>query len=183
MTEHEKCLAGLEYCFAGMGDLKEHAADGCEKLNALSILDTEARETAISELFGSVGKSPTVMTGFHCDRGSNITAGDNLLINYNVTILDIGPVEIGNDVLIGPGTVIATVSHAISPRKRLACIAEMHPVKIGNNVWIGANASILPGVTIGDNSIIAAGAVVKKDVPPNCIAAGVPAKVIREIAD
>ena len=181
MTEMEKCLAGLEYCFAGMNDLKEHAAKGCEKLNSISIMDEEARDKAIRELFGSVGAKPTVMPGFNCDRGLNIHAGDNLLVNYNVTFIDIGPVEIGNDVLIGPGTVIATVNHAIDPEKRLAHIAVMKPVKIGNNVWIGANCTICPGAVIGDNSVIAAGAVVDKDVPPNCIVGGVPARRIRDI--
>lgn len=181
MTELEKCRAGLEYCFVGMNDFKHHAALGCEKLNSLSVTDDEGRDTAVRELFGSVGANPAVMPGFHCDRGLNISLGDNVLINYNTVILDIGPVEIGNDVLIGPGTVIATVNHATDPEKRLGHIAVMKPVKICDNVWIGSNCSILPGVTIGENSVVAAGAVVDKDVPANCIVGGVPARVIREL--
>ena len=98
-------------------------------------------------LFGSVGKNPNVLPGFRCDNGLNIHVGDEFLANYNVTILDISPVT------------------------------------MGDNVWIGGNCTILPGVTIGNNVVVAAGAVVTKDVPDNCIVGGVPAKKIRDIED
>lgn len=111
----------------------------------------------------------------------NIHAGDNFLTNYNVTILDVAPVNIGNDVMIGPNTLITSVGHPLSPKGRKARLGICKPVNIGNNVWIGGNCTILPGVTIGDNSVIAAGAVVTKDIPANCVVAGVPAKIIKTL--
>ena len=107
--------------------------------------------------------------------------GDNFLANYNVTILDIAEFRAGNDVMIGPNTLITTVNHPLSPMKRRNAMAQAKPVIIGNDVWIGGNVTILPGVKIGNNVVIAAGAVVTKDVPSNSLVGGVPAKIIREI--
>mgnify|MGYP002801850995 FL=1 len=109
--------------------------------------------------------------------------GEEFLVNYNVTILDIAPVSIGDYVMIGPNTLITTVNHPISPKKRRRHLGQAKPVVIGNDVWIGGGCTILPGVTIGNNVVVAAGAVVTKDVPDNCIVGGVPAKIIREIED
>ena len=98
-----------------------------------------------------------------------------------MTILDRAPVVIGNSVLIAPGTVITTVNHALDPEKRRANICTALPVTIGSNVWIGANCTILPGVTIGDDAVVAAGAVVRSDVPPRAVVGGVPARVLKTI--
>lgn len=183
MTELEKLDAGLEYSFRDeeVDARKLHAVLGCQKLNAISVLDYEAREEAIRELFGSVGENPAVLPVFNCDNGKNIHVGDNFLANYNVIILDIAEFRAGNDVMIGPNTLITTVNHPLSPMKRRNAMAQAKPVIIGNDVWIGGNVTILPGVNIGDNVVIAAGAVVTKDVPSNSLVGGVPAKVIREI--
>ena len=183
MTEVEKLDAGLEYSFwdKEVDARKLHAVQGCQKLNATSVLDYDAREAAIRELFGSVGADPTVLPTFNCDNGKNIHVGDSFLANYNVTILDIGPVNIGHDVMIGPGTLITTVGHPLSPAGRRRHLGYMRPVTIGNDVWIGGNCTILPGVTIGNNVVVAAGAVVSHDVPDNCIVGGVPARIIKEI--
>lgn len=185
MTELEKLDAGLEYDFwdAGVNGRKLHAIAGCAKLNALPVTENTAREEAIRELFGSVGKNPTVLPMFNCDNGKNIHVGENFLANYNVTILDIALVYIGDYVMIGPNTSIITVNHPLSPQKRRQHMGQAKPVRIGRDVWIGANCTILPGVTVGNNVVIAAGAVVTKDIPDNCVVGGVPAKVIREIHD
>ncbi|WP_412654540.1 DapH/DapD/GlmU-related protein [Hungatella sp.] len=103
------------------------------------------------------------------------------MTNYNVTILDIAPVYIGDYCMIGPNTLITTVGHPFSPKSRREKKAYSKPVTIGNDVWIGGNCTILPGVTIGNNVIVAAGAVVTKDVPDNCVVAGVPAKIIKNL--
>ncbi|MBE6016384.1 MAG: sugar O-acetyltransferase [Lachnospiraceae bacterium] len=183
MTEYEKLEAGLEYYMRDpeIRKMKIRAVSGCEKLNSISILDPEAKEAAIRELFADVGEAPTVLPGFYCDYGLNIHVGDNFLSNYNVIILDRGPVNIGNNVLLGPGTVITAVGHPLSPKGRREYLAYMKPVTIGDDVWMGANVTVLPGVTIGNNVIVAAGAVVDKDVPDNCIVGGVPAKIIKTI--
>ena len=183
MTELEKLDAGLEYDFwdEEVDGRKLHALQGCQKLNAISVMDGEAREEAIRELFGTVGANPVVLPVFNCDNGKNIHVGENFLANYNVTILDIAPVHIGDYVMIAPNTLITTVNHPEKPMGRRKHLGIAKPVTIGNDVWIGANVTILPGVTIGNNVIVAAGAVVSKDVPDNVMVGGVPAKVIKQI--
>ena len=183
MTEAEKLDAGMEYDFteSEVRGRKFRAVKGCKKLNAIDMTDTAARDAAIRELFGSAGKSPVVLPEFHCDNGGNIHVGDNFFANYNVTILDNREVRIGDNVMIGPNTLIATVGHPLSPAKRRAHTAIAKPVRIGNDVWIGGNVTILPGISIGSNVVIAAGAVVTKDVPSNSLVGGVPAKFIREL--
>ncbi len=183
MTELEKMEKGLEYSFydPDVAKVKEKALSLCIKLNQMPINQYEEREELIRILFGSVGKGVSIQPNFYCDNGKNIHVGHDFLTNYNVTILDIAPVSIGNNVMIGPNTVITTVGHPLSPAKRKQKIANSHLIKIGNNVWIGANCTILPGVSIGDNSVIAAGAIVTKDVPQNTVVAGVPAKIIKEL--
>ena len=128
-----------------------------------------------------VGENAAVMPYFSCDDGKSIFIGKNFLANYNVSILDRAPVRIGDYVMIGPHTLIATVNHPISPMGRRKHLSVAKPVTIGNDVWIGGNVTILPGVTIGNNVIVAAGAVVTKDVPDNSLVGGVPAKLIRTI--
>lgn len=145
--------------------------------------DNAAREAAIQELFGSVGKNPTVLPMFNCDNGRNIHVGDNFLTNYNVTILDIDPGHIGDHVMIDPHTLITTVNHPLSPKERHAHIGQAQPVTIGRDVWIGANCTILLGVAVGNNVVIAAGAVVTKNVPDNCVVGGIPAQKIKDIVD
>lgn len=118
---------------------------------------------------------------FYTDYGKNITLGKGVFINEGCCFQDQGGIEIGNNVLIGQQVVIATLNHDLAPEKRGNMIPA--PVKIGNNVWIGSHATILAGVTIGDNAVVAAGAVVTKDVSANTVVAGVPAKVIKNIED
>lgn len=112
---------------------------------------------------------------FYTDCGKNITIGREVFINEGCCFQDQGGIEIGDGCLIGQQVVIATLNHDLNPARRKDMLPE--PVKIGNNVWVGAHATILPGVTVGDNAVIAAGAVVTKDVPANAVAAGVPAKI------
>lgn len=185
MTEEEKLDAGLYYDFwdAGVNGRKLNAIRFCRELRQLQ--DADASEIEQTELiqkyFGSVGQNVTLCPGFMCDNGKNIYSGDQFLANYNLTILDIMPVYIGNYVMIGPNTLITTVNHPITPKGRREHLGIGKQVTIGNDVWIGGNVTVLPGVTIGNNVVVAAGAVITKDVPDNCIVGGVPAKVIRKI--
>ena len=183
MTELEKLDAGLPFDVNDpeVDARKLHAVIGCKKLEAIDVTNRKEKEVAIRELFGSVGANPNVLPGFRCDNGLNIHVGDEFLANYNVTILDISPVRMGNNVWIGPNTLITSVGHPITPKGRRQHLGIAKPVTIGDDVWIGGNCTILPGVTIGNNVVVAAGAVVSKDVPDNCIVGGVPAKVIKEI--
>lgn len=183
MTELEKLDAGLEYDFwdEGVNGRKLRAIRMCQKLNAMPQEDEAAREPVIRELLGAAGENPSIGPNFNCDYGLHITVGKNFLTNYNVTILDIAPVKIGDYVMIGPNTLITTVGHPLSPLGRRKHLGKAEPVLIGDDVWIGGNVTVLPGVTIGSNVVVAAGAVVTKDVPDNCVVGGVPARVIKTL--
>lgn len=185
MTELEKKQQRLPFCFDDpeVDALKLHAVKGCQKLESVDVLDTKGKQEAIRALLGSVGRNPNILPGFICDNGKNIHAGDNLIINYNVTILDVDEVRLGDYCMIGPGVLIATVNHPMTPSGRRKHLSLIRPVTIGDDVWIGGHAVILPGVRIGNNCIVAAGAVVTKDVPDNTLVGGVPAKVIRRLED
>lgn len=117
---------------------------------------------------------------FYTDFGKNMTIGKNVFINSGCHFQDQGGIEIGDGVLIGHNVVLATINHALDPAENRKNYYA--PVKIGNHVWIGSNATVLPGVTIGDWSVVAAGAVVTRDIPPMAVAGGVPAKIIKKIS-
>ncbi|MEY8524304.1 DapH/DapD/GlmU-related protein [Lachnospiraceae bacterium 38-10] len=185
MTELEKLDAGLEYDFWDdeVNARKLYAIDGCRRIGSIDQKNGKELLRAITEFFGSAGERPWVGPGFQCDYGKNIHVGKHFTANYNVTILDIAPVHIGNHCMIGPNTLITTVGHPLSPAKRRKHIGLARPVIIGDDVWIGGNCTILPGVRIGNNVVVAAGAVVTKDVPNNCVVGGIPAKIIKNIED
>ena len=141
---------------------------------------SEEIRALFSELTGqSVDKSFKLFPPFYADYGLNIRVGKNVFINSGCCFQDQGGIEIGDKVLIGQQVVIATINHDSKAENRANMLADS--VKIGNGVWIGAHATILPGVTIGDGAVIAAGAVVTKDVPENVVVGGVPAKIIKEL--
>lgn len=183
MTEIEKCNAGLEYHFSDleMIKLKTQAIRYCEHYNSIDGTDYEAQYNYLKEMLGSVGERVWIAKQFNCDRGKNIFIGNDFTGNFNLTILDIREVFIGNNVMIAPNVLITTVSHPLSYKSRREYAAFAKPVKIGDDVWIGAGATILPGITIGNGAVIAAGAVVTKDVEPNTLVAGVPAKLLKRL--
>jgi len=157
--------------------------DLCFELNALSPRLTDNRAEIIRRIFGHIGEGFTVHSPFHCDFGTHITAGKNLVANYNLTILDEAPVTIGDNVFIGPNCGIYTINHALLPEQRNIGIMQARPVTIGNNVWVGAGTIILPGVKIGEGAVIGAGSIVTHDIAPYTIAAGNPCKVLRPITE
>lgn len=183
MTELEKLEAGLEYCYDDeeVSARKEKAIIECRKYNAIDDTNYEAQYAQLKTMLGSVGEKVWIAKTFNCDNGKKIFIGNNFTGNYNLTILDIREVYIGDNVMIGPGTLITTVGHPLSPMGRRKHLGIAKPVHIGNDVWIGGNVTILPGVTIGNNVAVAAGAVVTKDVPDNCVVGGVPARKIKDI--
>lgn len=146
--------------------------------------EIEKRMRLIRDMFGQVSKNYYVEQPFYCDYGFNITIGDNFFSNSNLTLLDVAPITIGNDVLIAPNVGIYTAGHVLDPEIRKKTGAEFgQPITIGNNCWIGANVTILPGVTIGDNVVVGAGSVVTKDLPNDVLAVGNPCKVLRKFND
>ncbi|MFR3686924.1 MAG: DapH/DapD/GlmU-related protein [Enterococcus sp.] len=127
----------------------------------------------------NVDESVTISQPFYTDFGKHISFGKDIFINQNVTFVDLGGIVIEDHVLIGPMSRIISVNHLTDPKKR--CGLSVASVKIEENAWIGANVTILPGVTVGKNAIVAADSTVTKDVPDNTIVAGTPAKVLKEI--
>ncbi|WP_152394211.1 sugar O-acetyltransferase [Paenibacillus guangzhouensis] len=153
-----------------------------QEFNRSDVEEFEKKENIIRELFGSVGEGLSIEHNFHCDLGYNIHVGNNFYAGYNCTILDMAEVRIGDDCMIAPNVGIYTAGHSVEPKDRNKSGYGI-PITIGNNVWIGGSCVILPGVNIGDNSIVAAGSVVTKDVPANTIVAGNPAKILRQITE
>jgi acetyltransferase-like isoleucine patch superfamily enzyme len=151
------------------------------EINKLTFDDAEKVRTLFSELTGQkLDETFSLIPPFYTSGGTEIRVGRKVFINQCCTIYDMSGVTIGDLVMIGPNVNIITAGHPLPPSKRRAYL-EAKPIVIGNNVWIATAATILGGVTIGDNSVIGAGSVVTKDVPANSFAAGVPAKVIRSL--
>ncbi|PKG22600.1 sugar O-acetyltransferase [Niallia nealsonii] len=162
---------------------RERAKDLLFEFNNMKPSERCERNQIIQKLFHSVGENAWIESPFNCDYGYNITIGDNFYTNTNCTILDCAKVTIGNNVLIGPNVSLYTPNHAMDAEERKAGYEKSLPINIGDNVWIGGSVTIVPGVTIGDNTIIGAGSVVTKDIPANVIVAGVPCRVIRPITE
>lgn len=148
------------------------------KLNTST--DVDQLRKCLSELIGTeVDESTIVFAPFYTNFGRFIQIGKNVFVNHACTFLDMGGITVEDDVLIGPKVNLITESHPLDPANRKAVASK--PIVVKRNAWIGAAATILPGVTIGENSVVAAGAVVTSDVPPNTVVGGVPAKVIKSI--
>lgn len=151
--------------------------------NQLRFDEEEKREKLLYQLLGACGENVHINTNFRCDYGINIYIGENFYANYDCIMLDVAPITIGNNVLLGPRVGIYTAGHPLCPKVRATGLEFGKKIKIGDNVWIGANCVIAPGVTVGNNVVIGAGSIVTKDVPDNVIAVGAPCKVLREISD
>lgn len=184
MREIDKLDAGQEYYFLDpqVAARKADSAKLCAEFNQLPPTDPAAQTKKAKEILGSHGERVSMQAPIYFDNGKNIHVGEDFLSNYNLTILDIAPVNIGSHVMIGPNVDIYTVNHPMTAEGRRQYLAQASPVTIGNDVWIGGRAIILPGVTIGNNCVIGAGAVVTKDIPDNSLAVGFPAKVIKKLA-
>ena len=166
-------------CWRILNEANDEARKITIRLNNAYHSQEEIREM-MSELFGyTVPITFRVFPPFNTDFGRNTKVSDNVFINAGCQFQDQGGITIGEGTLIGHNVVLATLNHELDPKRRPICVPS--PIVIGRNVWIGSNSTILPGVTIGDNSVVAAGAVVTKNVPPNVIVGGVPARRIKNI--
>ena len=142
------------------------------------------RETILREIMGTYGEGLYIIPPIYANCGlSNVHVGKNVVINFNANLVDDGEIFIGDDCMIGPNCNIVTSVHPVSPKLRKHKLQFNKPVHIGNNVWLGAGVTVLPGIKIGDNSIVGAGSVVTHDVEPNTIVAGVPARLLRHITE
>jgi maltose O-acetyltransferase len=139
------------------------------------------RQIILQQLLGKIGQNSIIEPPFYCAYGQNIHIGDHVYLNVLCTILDCNEVHIGHHVMIGPLVQIYTAAHLLQAKARIQGWEVAKPIVIEDNVWLGGGAILLPGVRIGRNAVVGAGAVVPRTVPPNTVVAGNPARVIREI--
>lgn len=180
MTMRERIANGMlftDYC-EGLPEDRVNAKRRMKEFNLTGPDDLERRMQLMTEIFGKETKA-WIEPPFYFCYGTNIEIGDYCYINFNCNFVDDGKITIGNKVMFGPAVTIATVGHPINPNYREYMYAD--PVVLKDNCWIGAGAIILPGVTIGENTVIGAGSVVTTDIPANVIAVGNPCKILREI--
>ncbi|WP_284204816.1 sugar O-acetyltransferase [Psychromonas marina] len=183
MTEKQKMLAGQYYdpSDAELTELRYQARLATEKFNRTSAHQREERAEIIKSLFGSTGNSLHIESTFNCDYGGNIHVGENFYANFNCVILDVAEVRIGDNCFIAPQVGIYTATHPLDPIQRVNGIEYGKAITIGDNCWIGGHATINPGVTLGNNVVVASGAVVTKSFADNVVIGGNPAKVIKKI--
>lgn len=185
MTEREKALAGFLFMSGDptLRQERERARDLCHELNLCRPSDGERRQEILRSLIGTIKGSFTILSPFYCDYGTYITIGNHFFANYDCKIIDGGRVTFGDDVRIGPNCCFATPNHALDPQMRKAGYQIFQPITVGNNVWFGAGVTVMPGITIGDDTVIAGGSVVSRDIPAGVLAGGNPCKVIRPLEE
>jgi len=152
-----------------------------ERYNATLDSERDERIRLLRELLGEVGDDVVIRPPFRCDYGWNIAIGEGTFVNYDCIALDVVPIRIGAACQLAPRVQLLTATHPIDPEPRRIGWESAEPIAIGDNVWLGGGAIVCPGVTIGKDTVVGAGAVVTRDLPAGVVAAGVPARVLREI--
>lgn len=184
MTDQEKMHTGDLYLPLGEEILSEQLRT-LEKLydyNATRPLEQEKRKKLLKEMLAEMGDGCYIEPPFHANwAGKHVHLGKNVYANFNLTCIDDTHIYIGDNTMIAPNVILATATHPISPELRAQGYQYNLPIHIGKNCWLGAGVIVLPGVTIGDNTVVGAGSLVNKDLPPNVVAVGSPCKVLREI--
>lgn len=185
MTEWEKMQAGEVYndFDSNLFDRRVEAKKLFRAYNRTSDNEKRIREAIMKQLFKSVGQKVWIEPDFRCEFGRNITMGNDVYINFGCVILDCGPVNIGDQVLIGPNVGFYNANHAIDAQERMDGALIPGHITIGNRVWIGGGSIILPNVTIGDDTVIGAGSIVTHDIPSGVVAVGNPCRVLRTITE
>lgn len=177
MTEKERMVAGELYLAADPELVAERAAARA----VLRRFNASGEMAELAALFGALGPGGAVETPFHCDYGWNIRAGRNLYMNSGCVILDVVPVTLGDDVLLGPQVQLLAADHPRDPEERRAGREFGRPIRIGEGAWLGGGAIVLAGVSVGAGAIVGAGAVVTRDVPERAVVAGNPARLVRRL--
>lgn len=182
-TQYERMLAGDQYQCEDrqLTEKLDRAARLSAEFNALAGDDHAGRDRILRELLGSVGPGTVIRPPLRCDYGFQTHIGARTFANWGLIALDVGRITIGDDVQIGPNVQLLTATHPLEPEPRRAKWEGSQPITIGNNVWLGGGVIVCPGVSIGENTVVGAGAVVVCDLPANVVAVGNPARVIREL--
>lgn len=184
MSEKEKMLAGMLYDANYDEELMQErlaCKDLCFAYNQLRPSQTQKQRELIQALFGRTGESFCITAPFWCDYGYNIEIGIDFYANHNCVILDAARVTFGNHVFVGPDCGFYTAGHPLDAKRRNRGLEYAYPITVGDNVWFGGGVKVMPGVTIGNNSVIGAGSIVTKDIPEYVVAAGNPCRVIRPL--
>ncbi|RMI09549.1 sugar O-acetyltransferase [Cellulomonas triticagri] len=183
-TNLERMLAGdLYVADQEIEDLTRRSAGLAEAYGRTALLDEGAARLILTELLGTLGEGSGIRPPLYVDYGKHLHIGARTFVNFNLTALDVAPITIGDDCMIGPNVQLLTPTHPVDPQPRKDKLEGAQPITIGDNVWLGGGVIVCPGVTIGDNSVIGAGSVVVKDIPANVVAVGNPARVVRENID
>lgn len=186
MTQKERMEQGIIYNPNDEKIAKEQAPylDKLWEFNNLKPSQYEEKVRYMKEIFAECGENCYIELPFRANWGGhNVHFGNNVYANFNFTVVDDGDIYVGDRVMFGPNVTIATANHPIEPGLRSKAMQYNKSVHIGENVWVGANTVIVPGITIGKNSVIGAGSVVTKDIPENVVAVGNPCRVLREIGE
>ena len=183
MTELEKALSGEQFSRRDPEVIafQNKVKDLCYEFNN-TVPSSPRRKEILSELVEGYNEYLFVESGFQCIMGKNIHFKGMAFVNLSCTFLDSNIITIGHCALIGPGCSLICTNHSIDPVERLKGVFNDRPITIGENAWLGANVTVLPGVTIGDRTVIGAGSVVTHDIPADCIAVGNPCRIVRKIA-
>lgn len=183
MNELEKMLSGEVYdpSDEALSKMRATAREITTRYNVTTRSKADERLELLTELLGSFSGAIKIEPHFNCDYGKNIIVGNNFYVNFGCVILDCAEVRIGDNCLIGPQVGIYTACHPLDPIERNSGVEFAKPITIGDNCWIGGHATINPGVSLGDNVVVASGAVVTKSFPDNVVVGGNPAYVIKEI--
>ena len=186
MTEKEKLHSGQIYQPMDESIMREQLVflDSLREYNELPHVRMDLREAKLKEMFAEVGENCYVESPFYANMGGrHVHLGRNVYTNFGLTLVDDTHIYIGDYTMIGPNVTIATAGHPIDPALRQMGLQYNLPVHIGRNCWLGAGVVVLPGVTIGDNTVIGAGSIVTKDIPANVVAVGNPCRVLREVGE
>jgi len=184
MTEYEKMHSGKLYNCSDeeLLEIQINCLDKLYDFNGTRPTEYEKRKNMLKEMLAEMGEGCYIEPPFHSNwGGKHVHFGNNIYANFNLTLVDDTHIYVGDYTMFGPNVTVATAAHPILPEMRMPVTQYNKPVHIGKNCWIGTGAIILPGVTIGDNTVIGAGSVVTKDIPANVVAVGNPCKVLREI--
>lgn len=182
--ELEKMMSGDLYDATNnttLLDLLTQTQEMCHDYNQLRPSQSAERDALMRRILGKAGERFKIISPFFCDYGFNIEVGENFFANTNLVILDEARVTFGDNVFIAPNCAFYTAGHPLDVAQRNAGLEYSLPIRVGNNVWIGGNVCVMPGVTIGDNTVIGAGSVVVHDIPAGVLAAGNPCHVIRRL--
>ncbi|MGW6130323.1 sugar O-acetyltransferase [Cellulomonas sp. NPDC055163] len=184
-TMRERMLAGDLYLADDpeLAEANAAALDLMAAYNATTVRQGPLRRALLEQLLGAVGEGTEIRPPFLVDYGSQIRVGARCFANYGLVALDVATITIGDDVQIGPNVQLLTPTHPVEPGPRRDKWEAAKPIVIGDNVWLGGGVVVLPGVTIGENTVVGAGSVVTRDLPANVVAVGNPARVVRTIAD